>query len=442
MRGREPLQAAAGGTVGRGIDALRSDAMSMPIALAMTALLPAACGDDPAAAGEGWTALRDTVGDTVVVRTTGGSVWGPGAKLVEDLRIGRLEGPPEVTFGDVSRLAVADDGSIHVVDDQVPAVRVFDREGNHLRTLGGEGDGPGEYRRPNGIAVLPDGRVVVRDPGTGRLNVYAAEGDPVDTWPQRTGHFTGTPLVVDTAGHLYNRVSIRDPDPPHDVRSGFVRFGPRGEVTDTILAPRWEHERPLVTGRTPAGNRRASPVPFAPTVNYALSPFGYFIGGVSTRYAVNLYRGDAPVLQIRKDHRPVPVDPAEKAEHRRYIVDRISSMVPGWEWNGSEIPNVKPSYRGLVVGQDGRVWVLLHRPGLRRTDEPTSEPGRPVPPRWTEPVVYDVFEPDGRYLGRLRAPDGFQIEFPRPVARGDTLWGAVKDELGVDYVVRLVVETS
>lgn len=396
------------------------------------------CGpEDTPRRGEDPITVRDTVGDTIVVRSTG-SVWGEEATLQEDLRIGQVEGPPELTFGRIAGLAVAETGEVHVVDGQAPAVRVYDPEGAYLRTLGGEGEGPGEYTRPEGIAILSDGRPVVRDPGTGRLNVYSRRGEPLDAWPHRAGRFFTYPPIADTAGHLYNPITARPVDPPHEVTVAFVRFGPEGEAVDTLFPPRFDYDPPVVSGRTPAGNRRASDVPFAPDTHLALSPLGYLVGGVSTRYAVNVYRRDVPVIQIRREYDPVPVKSAESADHRRYIVDRISSMVPGWSWNGPDIPGVKAPYKDLFVGQKGRIWVQLHTPGKRLRTEPDQHPLRPEPPRWTEPVVFDVYEPDGRYLGRLRAPAGFQTR-PQPVARGDTLWAAVQDDLGVEYVARFVV---
>ena len=87
-----------------------------------------------------WRAAYDTVADTVVVRTLGGSAWGDTADLIADLTIGELEGPAEYSFGQVLSLAVAPDGT-------------------YLATFGRAGGGPGEYGRPDaGLVVLSDGR--------------------------------------------------------------------------------------------------------------------------------------------------------------------------------------------------------------------------------------------------------------------------------------------
>jgi hypothetical protein len=110
-------------------------------------------------------------------------------------------------------------------------------------------------------------------------------------------------------------------------------------------------------------------------------------------------------------------------------------------WNGPDLPPVKPAFRQVYAGEDGRIWVLVSRPGTRDSSA-TPEVGTGdlaySVPTWTEPVVFDVFEPDGRYLGEAHAPAGFQT-WPEPVFRGDTAWASVEDQVGVRYVQRMVI---
>jgi hypothetical protein len=74
-------------------------------------------------------------------------------------------------------------------------------------------------------------------------------------------------------------------------------------------------------------------------------------------------------------------------------------------------------------------------------DIPERRPDGVQPParRWREPVAFDVFEPDGRYVGRARAPAGFSMN-PAPVIRGDTVWAIERDALGVQRLVRYRVQ--
>ena len=49
--------------------------------------------------------------------------------------------------------------------------------------------------------------------------------------------------------------------------------------------------------------------------------------------------------------------------------------------------------------------------------------------------MFDVFDPDGRYLGRIDFPFALSRS-PRPILRGNLIYGVTQDELEVPYLVR------
>lgn len=394
------------------------------------------CGDEAAR-----TVEREVRGDTSIVRTIerGGSALA--GELVEELRIGALAGADHLTFGRVASLAVAADGSIYAMDSQVPALRKYAPDGTYIATFGREGGGPGEYSAPDGgLVVLPDGRVVLRDPGNGRFQVYSAEGEPLATWPLRSGVQTSHPLVADTSGNIYSMVSVGGPD--GDRRTGMLAYdSATGEPGDTVLVPSRDHRPPFLVAerRTPRGPARSEVyVPFGARTSWAFSPLGYMVGGVGTRYAIDQFLPDGSVLRIERVRDPVRVEPAERAEAEEIVSRRMRNLEPGWSWDGPPIPGVKPHFTGIFVGLEGRIWVLIPQPGERIPEEELepTEPGAPPSPRWRERIAFDVFEPDGTYVGTARAPWGLSL-FPRPVFRGDRVWAVARDELDVPYVTRL-----
>ena len=165
--------------------------------------ITAACGSE-AAMESGRDVVVDTIGDTIVVRTLAGSVWSGEATLEPELSIGQLEGPQEYLFGRIGSLAVSDSGTLYVLDSQVPEIRVFDRGGVYLRTLGRSGEGPGELSSPMAIAVLSDGRVLARDSRNQRVQVYTPEGEADAEWSVVTsGSATTQPLWVDREDRAY-----------------------------------------------------------------------------------------------------------------------------------------------------------------------------------------------------------------------------------------------
>ena len=405
-------------------------------ALALLLSAAAACGGE---SGPSLVVERDTLGDTVVVRTVAGSEWNAPRLLEPEMRIGTFEGEDEYMLGEVDGFAVAPDGAIYIYDGQVPALRKYDADGTYVTTFGREGGGPGEYKSSDGgIAVLPDGRVLLRDPGNGRINVYSPEGESLGHWELRGGYFTSRPLYVDTAGRAWT--PIWGTNEAGERYGGLQSYGPDGEKGDSILAPSWDYEAPVLRV---SGERFSmiNSVPYSPTAEWAFSPEGFMVGGLSTRYAVDLFRTDGTVLRIERAVEPVAIEPDEKAEAEERAIANFRRASPDWKWNGPAIPDQKPPFQGVHVGRDGRIYVRLWTAAERipaeeveASDDPNADPPR----RWREPVVYDVFEGDGTYLGQIRTPTGFQTS-PYPVFDGDQVWAVVTDELDVEYLTRFRV---
>lgn len=388
--------------------------------------------------------VRDTVGDTVVVRTVAGSVWGTEAELVPEVTIGVLDGDEAYMLGQIRALTAAPDGRIFALDGQVPAVRVYDAEGAHLTTLGRSGGGPGEFGQPDGgLAMLSDGRLVVRDPGNARLQVFGPDLEPVATWPVIRGGFnTGTPLFVGPGDTLLTPVLMDAQADIRDWRTGLQRVTPSGAVVDTVPVPDAGYEAPSIEARmeTEGGsNVSVSSVPFSPQESWSYHPDGYFIHGVSTEYRINLLRDPNP-LGIERVAERAPVAAGERAEAEAQATRNMRGTDPNWRWSGPAIPETKPPFGSLYAGRDGRIWALVPQPGVEGED-PDYDPTDPesVPDRWSAPVAFDVFEADGTYLGRVRAPEGF-VTYPVPIFDGDYVWGSTLDDLGVPRIVRLRID--
>jgi hypothetical protein len=409
--------------------------------LALLTPVLVACAEHGSQTASEWQAAYDTIADTVVVQTLGGSVWGDQAELVAELTIGERGGSDEQMFGEIRSLAVAPDGAIYIFDGSVPALRKYAPDGTYLTTFGRAGGGPGEYRFPDaGLAVLSDGRVLLRDPGNTRISVYSPDGEYLDGWRIR-GSGTARPLYRDLLGNSYTQIVLNPLDEVTDWQFGLVRYGADGVPGDTLAAPTWEYKTPSLMATYSGGGGTLKSLPFAPRGVWTFSPLGYVIGGIPTRYSFDLFLAPSGVLRIeRTDWRPVPVAPAERTEHERIVTNMMRRIDPAWRWSGPGIPDTKPPYTGLVVGESGRIWVLLHQeaqqnePDLKDTDEAGASPQL----TWIEPVAFDVFEPDGRYLGMVRAPKGFSTR-PSPVMRGDTVWAVVHGALDVPFVSRFVI---
>jgi hypothetical protein len=411
---------------------IRSRSSPLRPALLISACTLACCGGETAVSTAGpWRAVVDTIADTVTVRTLSGSVWGDTATLELEVAIGTLDGAEEYTFGQPQSIAVGRDGAIYVLDVQVPVLRSYDADGRHLRDLGREGRGPGEYEGPDGIAVL-------RDAPNSRITVYAPDGSWLEQWPHPGGFNTSRRHYVDVDGNNYAATILERGRPPWEWEFALVRRTPEGVVVDTLAAPTWAYDRAEVTASR-EGSSSVRRVPFTAEGVWTFSPRGYMVGGLTDDYRIDLYRPDAPVLRLERVWAPVPVAPEEADEQRRRITDGLRRQYGSWRWNGPPIPDTKPPFRSLFVSEEGDIWVLLSSEGVALIDEDEAREleertGR-VPARFQELPRLDVFSVDGRYLGPVKVPESFRVE-PEPIVRGDHMWAVIRDELDLPRVAR------
>lgn len=98
------------------------------------------------------------------------------ADLEELFDLGGYSDAPEEFFGVVANAILDDRGNSYFLDEQLCEVRVFDPEGNYLRSFGREGEGPGEFRQARDLLHLPDGRVGVVYGQQTRMATYGLDG--------------------------------------------------------------------------------------------------------------------------------------------------------------------------------------------------------------------------------------------------------------------------
>ena len=73
----------------------------------------------------------------------------------------------------VTDLAVDASGNIYVLDYDLDRLDILDPSGNEVSSIGSSGDGPGEFSRPGGVAISPEGWVYIADTANNRIQIFA-----------------------------------------------------------------------------------------------------------------------------------------------------------------------------------------------------------------------------------------------------------------------------
>ena len=111
-----------------------------------------------------------------------------GSELLMTLGEKGTPGDDGTHFGRPQDVAFLPDGRILVADGlDNHRVVILDKDGNYLSEFGGHGDGPGQFNGVHAVAVGPDGLIFALDRSGGRVNVFRTTDDPkevefVDAW--------------------------------------------------------------------------------------------------------------------------------------------------------------------------------------------------------------------------------------------------------------------
>ncbi|MEE9578884.1 MAG: hypothetical protein V3W24_04850 [Gemmatimonadota bacterium] len=439
--------------------------------LTALAVLPGAAVLFAACSGSDWEAVSYELGDTTVVRTVSGSAWGGPARLVERARIDLEAADSANTIRMVAALAVGPRGDVYVVDPETPAVRSYDEDGEYRRSFKVPPDSAGAYELPNGVAVLADGRVVIRDPRTASFLIYSSRGNYLERWPHPFRVYSPLPVMLDHEERLYTATPFNPSAPREERRQGLVRYAPDGTIEDTIPIPEIDYAPPALSVVSYEGDTVSFRIPLYPRTFWAWSPTGDWVRGISSGYSFDVARPDGRVVRIEREHEPVAASREERMALYRSVDRRARQLDYRWTWRGPVVPETKPPYKSIFTDRDGRIWVQLHQPAQLRAGEAGEEAPVPTEPEpdsasaasaagedsasvassirenidrpsardFGEPIVFDVFQPDGRYLGQVSAPAGFRTR-PMPVIQGNTVWAAVGERGSVPSIVRFEIE--
>jgi hypothetical protein len=396
----------------------------LPSIVPLALLLPlAACGGDAAAAGP---TVRDSAGIRIVRNDVPAWKDGEGWSVADEaaVDIGVVDGEAAYQLDGVSGVARLSDGRIVVADGGSRQLRFFSAEGRHLASAGRDGGGPGEFQQLSWVGVSAGDSVLAWDAEGARLSVFDSTGRFVRAFKPAGLHmhpgvegFLGAGALLMTPGW----------DPMTVLRD-------EGEYRETAVWMRapLDGGAPRELSRRPGQERffgkdgemfTSEPVVFGRGVFVAGATDGFYAGD-SDRYEVEHHGPDGALRRlIRRAHVPRPVTGADV---EAYFAARGGMKVSGMpaaeraRWEAAQrarrdrLPRraTLPAFAQLLVDGKGNLWV------------------RDPQPRREEAHAWSVFDPEGRWLGTVRTPAGFDVK----QIGADWILGTAKDELDVEHV--------
>jgi hypothetical protein len=340
----------------------------------------------------------------VAVRDSAGVRWVSSRAPAWGGEEGWSVGAPMLTIGgegselnEVADALILDDGRVVVADGGDSELRFFDPEGRLEATVGGEGDGPGEFRMIQAVGRVAGDTVWVYDFSHRRLTWIGPDAKLLSTRsltpPLGSGLAVGVlgdgSFVV---GESWSSASLPEPLTIGLARGSvaYVRYGRDGMMLDTLaLLPGREIVRGQEGGRPTMGS-----VPFAHAAAHAILG-GRLVLGDESDFSLTVWRPDgAPEVIVSWRRGSLELTDSEvgawiEAEvAARPEAERAAART---RWSEVPVPLLRPAYGRILADSEGYLWVGAYAlPGQDAT-------------RW------DVFDSDGSWLGPVQLPERFRL---------------------------------
>ena len=311
------------------------------------------------------------------------------------LLLGSVDGPEETAFGGVASAFTRSDGSLVVIDRETHQIRFFTPAGEHFRTVGGSGSGPGEYESIRHAFPLPGDSLAVFDLPAQRMTILDSAG----TYVRSFQHQWGIDWVLGRLddGRWLVRGDFRtdrERATTDDPRPALLAYHEDGAI-DTLM------RLPPSTGARVAmidGTETFLFWPFEPGLwNGVLG--GHLALGETDRHRIHILEPDGDTIRTLVG--PLEPRPLSDAERQRYLdpVDDRSAA----RSRGDPSVELRAAYEAQDWSDQRRLWS-----GARQDDA-----GRYWVERATafpdDPRVHDVFDADGTWLGTVEVPEDVAI---------------------------------
>ena len=383
------------------------------------AILAAACARGEASNSMGHVTV-DTVGRVPRTVTESPVGWRDtsGWKLVESARIaGGTDAPGELI--DPQDVAIGDDGSIYVSENSPSVIKKFTPQGAFVRTIGREGEGPGEFRA--GFIASRGGELLVHDPRSLRTSVFDTAGTFLRAWHSVCCYYSSIPMDSSGAVGLPTMAPRDTGSNANQPFDHLVRWYRSDSVlVDSTLMPsgpdvkRW-------TIKQGKNGIMSTTVPWVPNQISTFLPDRTMLVGYANGYqiAVTDRTGRDTTALFGRTWTPVPIpDAVRRAEVER----RVTQTSKFWDERAvrnafllTDVPTSAPAFDWLGLDGQGNIWARTPLPGdSTRT-------------------LFDIFDPAHRWLGQV-AGSGLLRAWGMKLS-GDHMIGFGEDDDGNPVVV-------
>jgi hypothetical protein len=311
----------------------------------------------------------------------------------EELSIGAEYGDEEYMFWNRVYFNVDDDGNIYVNDWDKKCIRKFGPDGKYLLTIGGPGQGPGEFQNVWQPRFDKNGNLYVSDiVGSRRISIFDRDGTflrlirvPTDI----------SDITITSKGFYigYHSTRIQDPKGASST-TVFGLFDDRFQLLEEFHKTTREFKPPSGRGADSRAQFLANLLDdgaFTPTLTFFVVEDDTTYLGYPENYEIKVYspKGRQQKL-IRREYDPIKVSKKhiqafiDLQENEFFRFTQYPEEIKKKVFDLIEYPKHKPAYDAFTLMENGWIFVIV--------DHIDSEY-----------TLIDLFDRKGKYISQFEA---------------------------------------
>jgi sugar lactone lactonase YvrE len=355
-----------------------SPGLAMGLAAAIAALTFAAAS----AGAADWKGKKETrEGVSYVVNPAEPMEKDAKAAAQELWRIGGDTEDENEFFGVITQLLTDAKGDVYLLDAQLNQVKIFSSEGKFIRSIGREGEGPGEFRAGVGMFFTNDGKIAVMQVAPGRIVLLTPAGEPAGEHPLPVREDGGMVILLGGSSRGGNLVfagaANAFSEGRFDQTRYLARLSPDGKESAKYHAETRtiDYSKPLLDDMVWDTFDRRWVVGTDGRV-YACTHYA--------DYRIQVWNPDGTTNRvIERQYAHQKRTPEEK----KIVEDLMGTFARQIPNATVKVSDFNKDVETIFVRDDGSIWVL------------TSEGTRGLPDGTAG--VFDVLDPEGRFVRRV-----------------------------------------
>ncbi len=276
-----------------------------------------------------------------------------GATVIVDVDLvldWQLGGEDQI-IGQITDVFADADGNICLLDAQLNELLVYSPDGEHLRTIGRAGEGPGEFRGPSGALASTNGYGVIQSVPI-KLVMFDLSGTPSQNI---------FPILEDGAGpkslarcsdglgwgkhFLLSCIFFRQESGEQLVQEEMALFDGTGQKLEVLFS-------------------RSNPVDFTLISElednyyqhrFANSGSRLYVAPFFEKYEIQVFNQGSDALEVIS-YNYTPVE--RTAEEKQRVINSLTQGLPSFEGMHLQVLNHHRAIEQIDIGPDGQIWVL------------------------------------------------------------------------------------